>query len=129
METLILYSLSVYWLYHILSRADILKRPRAWAQRVLPSWLSYPLTCAFCFTWWVGVVSTLVVMVWAGVIVFSPIHLFAAPVVCYVLDLVVQGLIRYNTPPVFTISNKVPLALHNDGVYTPFNPINHEQMK
>ncbi len=104
------YCLSVYWLYHLLSRADLLSRPRNWFIQTAPKWLSYPLSCAFCFTfhfgWIVGVV---------GLVQLSLLTLCAAPVFNMAVDLVIRGLIRWNEPPIIDS--------------TPFNPLDHEQSK
>lgn len=100
MDTLILYSLSVYFLFHVISRADITSAPRTWVLARLPKPLSYALTCPFCFAWWLGVGLTLCLALFQGVIMVSVLHLCATPVLCYLLDLIIQALVRVNTPPV-----------------------------
>ncbi len=96
----ILYSLAVYFAFHLASRADILAKPRAWVFRKLPSWLVYPLTCAFCFTFWLTLGSNLL-----GFIATDLIVLLAAPVVNMVLDLIVRALIRANEPPLVKVES------------------------
>ncbi len=95
LEAILLWCLATYFWFHVLSRADILNTPRAWVLRTLPNWLTYPLGCVFCFTWWV----TLIVNV-LGIVEVDLIVLFAAPVVNMALDLIVRALIRANEPPV-----------------------------
>lgn len=95
LEALLIYSLSLYLVYHVVSRSDLLTKPRAWAFRMLPGWLTYPLTCALCATWWMGIAGSIV-----GLIVAPWWMLLAAPVVNMVLDLIVKALMRANESPV-----------------------------
>ncbi len=98
-EQLIIFSLSVYWLFHVLSRSDILAKPRELAARHAPKWLTYIFHCAFCFTWWVAIGLTLAQWVMSGWMVINLVIIFGAPVVNMMLDLVVKALIRANEPP------------------------------
>ncbi len=95
LEALLIYALCCYLVYHVLARSDLLAKPRAWAFRSLSGWLTYPLTCALCATWWLGVAGSVV-----GFISAPFWMLLAAPVVNMVLDLIVRLLIRANEPPV-----------------------------
>lgn len=95
LESLIIFALSVYWLFHVLTRSDLTARPRAWVLSWAPAWLAYISTCAFCFTSWVALGLVLI-----GAINWTLAALCAAPVVNMVLDLVVRTLIRANEPPV-----------------------------
>ncbi len=146
MESLILYALAVYFLFHVAARSDLLTRPRAWVTRTLPGWLTYPLGCAFCFTWW----STWVLGI-LGITSLNVVTLCAAPVVNLILDLVVCGLRRANEPPVIASStttargsiwSEPSITLYGDGVQipestryahltqvAPFNPLDHEQTR
>ncbi len=94
LESIILYVLSIYFAFHVLSRSDLLARPRDYILRSFPKWLTYPLGCCFCFTFWVGVAYGIGIAVSTGVIMFSVLQLLVAPVLGYLLDLCVQVLIR-----------------------------------
>ncbi len=98
-DALFLYSLSIYWLFHLLTRADLLSAPRRWVFSTFPSWLTYPLGCAYCFTFWVGLFFAVATTFWVGVVAI-PFCLLAAPVFNLVLDLGVRALIRANEPPI-----------------------------
>lgn len=128
LESLIIYALAVYWLFHVIARSDLLARPRAWVLRVLPSKVTYPLSCSFCFAGWIGILLTVTGIVW-----FSPAVLFAAPVINLVLDLCIRALIRANEPPVLLtpISSETTVtttgasgvtAVSNGGSITWFTP-------
>ncbi len=95
-EDFIVYSLSVYWLFHLVSRSDIMEAPRNWAFRVFPYSLSYPLTCAYCMSFWIGLFVGLPIMY--DIIGFSalPVCLLAAPVFNLLLDLEISSLIKAN---------------------------------
>lgn len=95
LDHLIVFALSVYWLYHLLTRSDLTATLRAWVLSWAPGWLAYIGTCVFCFTFHVALLLTLL-----GVINASIVALCAAPVVNMVLDMVVRWLIRANEPPV-----------------------------
>jgi hypothetical protein len=99
MTSLIVFSLSVYFLYHLLSRSDLLRRPREWAYKVLPGWVTYVISCAFCFTWWVSLFATFI-----GAVPLTAAYLLAAPVVNLLVDQVLQWLFRTNEPPMFICS-------------------------
>lgn len=81
--------------YHVLSRADILAKPRTWVLRTFPGWLTYPLSCSLCFTFWTSVALGIL-----GIVPLGVVTLLVAPVINLVLDLVVKALIRANEPPV-----------------------------
>ncbi len=95
LEALLIYSLACYMVYHVVGQSDLLAKPRAWVLRTLPGWLTYPLSCALCFTFWLTLAGNL-----SGFVQTDLIVLFAAPVVNMVLDLVVRWLVRANEPPV-----------------------------
>ncbi len=100
MEALLIHCLFIYWLFHVLTRSDLLATPRAWFLLVMPKWVGYVATCAFCFTFHTAWIYMVLQMVLTGWLVFQPLYLFAAPVINMVLDLVVRALIRINEPPV-----------------------------
>lgn len=93
---LIIYCLSIYFFFHLFGRSDIAAPLRCGLSKVLPSGLIYIGQCAFCFTFWVGLVVSVVVSFFAGLVVI-PYFLFAAPVLNLVLDLVVKALLRANS--------------------------------
>lgn len=101
------YALAVYLLYHLASRADIFNVPRKWVIKMLPSWVTYPLNCALCFTFWISVILTCFVWIYAGILTLSASILMAAPVLNMVLDMVVRALIRLNEPPPVSVSTTV----------------------
>lgn len=92
----LIYALSVYWTFQLASRAELFNRPRAWLLNRLHPMLAKPFSCAFCWSWWVGVVFILGLWLSKGVLVISTPVLLATPVINMVLDLVVRSLIRMN---------------------------------
>lgn len=92
LDQLVVYSLSVYFFFHLFGRSDILAGPRGWANKVFPSALTYPLNCSFCFTWWVGVGVTVATSLYLGVFFVSPIVLLGAPVLNLLLDRAIERL-------------------------------------
>ena len=92
-ESFLFYILSVYFVYHVLSRSEILDRPRNYFLKSFPWWVTKPLTCAFCMAFWSGILMGVGILLTSGVIVVSTINLMAAPVAVFVLDLVVQKLL------------------------------------
>ncbi len=101
-DSLILYSLSIYFAFHVIARSDIMSQPRAVFERVAPSWLVYVSKCAFCFTSWVGLAAAVCGSLWVGTVVV-PMYLLAGPVVNLLVDLAVRALIRANEPPSVTV--------------------------
>lgn len=75
------YSLIVYFWYHLVAESDLLAAPRAWLREHAPAWAVYPLSCPYCWSWWVGVVLTLLAWVLTGTLELLPSILFVAPVV------------------------------------------------
>lgn len=103
-SNLIIYCLSIYFFFHLFGRSDIAASLRCGLNKILPSGILYIGQCAFCFTFWVGLVVSVVISFFAG-LVFIPYFLFAAPVLNLVLDLVVRALLRVNsTTASFTVS-------------------------
>lgn len=100
MDFLIIAALIIYFTYHVASRSDIFKDLRDWARCSLPKWMTYPLSCCFCWTFHCCWVSTLLAWFWTGYLSLSIGYLLAIPVINLVLDLVVQHLIRLNSPPI-----------------------------
>ncbi len=94
-DALIIYALSCYMVYYVVGQSDLLATPRAWVLRTLPGWLTYPLSCSLCFTFWLSLALTL-----TGVVYMGALTLLAAPVVNLLLDMGVKALIRANEPPV-----------------------------
>lgn len=122
MTALIVYSLVIYSLFHILSRSDLLNRPRTWAVRVLPGWMTYVLNCPFCMTFHAGWIFPLIGLLFTGTLALSVTYLLAAPVVNLVLDQVIQALFRHNAPPMLDAGHQsytgtlgaVSITYHND---------------
>lgn len=84
-ESLLLYVLSIWFVFFLLNHAAITAKPSAWLKQVLgPRW-GYPLGCAFCAAFW----ATL--FLWA--VGFVPLWiLFPAPVLHLLLDSVYDKL-------------------------------------
>lgn len=126
MGSIILYSFIVYFFYHIIHRSDLFKSPRAWMTMALHPKLVYIFNCAFCMTFWVGLFIAVIGWLFTGHFLIS-IGLFTvAPVINLILDLAVQGLIRYNSPPMITFNTAVSTPQivwnNNDGYIIPANP-------
>lgn len=98
-SNLIIYCLSIYFFFHLFGRSDIAASLRCGLNKILPSGILYIGQCAFCFTFWVGLVVSVVISFFAG-LVFIPYFLFAAPVLNLILDLVVRALLSYNASDV-----------------------------
>lgn len=98
MDDLLIYSLGVFFFYHLVAHSDLLKSPREWAIRVLPSWMTYPLSCPFCATWWITVFLCIISLQ------FLPVFLLCAPVINYVIGLTTDALKLYLQPPRVTQS-------------------------
>lgn len=118
METLIIYTLTVYFIFHVLSRSEITKRARTWLFKRLHGKLTYALNCPFCFAWWSGVGVTLYLLLHSGTLYLLPIHLFCAPVLCYTLDLLLRALLRINEPPVVVQQLTAPTV--SNGSFTSY---------
>lgn len=101
---LITYALAVYFVYHLVAKADLLAAPRGWALRVLPSWLTYPLSCPYCFTTHASVGLTLLAWFATGVLTIRLDLLMAAPVVNYLIGLVAA---RLNVEPTHALLHVV----------------------
>jgi uncharacterized membrane protein len=75
--TLLLISTFLWFLFYLLNYAEITKVPATWVKEVLGK-LSYPLSCAACWPFWVtlfGLVIYLDFMWWTCAVV-PVIHLF-----------------------------------------------------
>lgn len=57
MEGLIYFAIAVYFLFHLVSKSDLLARPREWLVKTLGPTLSYPLSCVFCWSWWLTLIT------------------------------------------------------------------------
>lgn len=90
MIPLVLYCLAVYLLFHLACCADLFARPRAWAFKTFPSWLTYPLQCALCFTFWVTLGGILATHYLGFYVEGEWTALFCAPVVNMLVDLYVR---------------------------------------
>lgn len=104
---LLAYTLVLYFAYYVLGRTRICRRPREWAQRVLPWWVTYPLGCPLCFGWWMGVILMTGRLLFTGWLVLDWVALFAAPILLLILDEAVRALERVNTPPVIAGATSV----------------------
>lgn len=102
MDATIIYSLFLYLWYHLLSRSDILARPRDWVLRTFPSFLTYPLTCSLCFTWWVSLILTGFLWFINGKWDLVLGYAFTAPIINYLIDLWVRQSLSRLTPPLLT---------------------------
>jgi len=103
-DALIIYSLSIYWLFHILSKSEIMRAARELFNRTMPSWMIYISQCAFCFTSWAGILVMIGMSLWYGGIVV-PLYLLAGPVFNLVLDLLVRVLLKTIEPPIIITSS------------------------
>ena len=115
--SLIVFCLSVYFLFHVLSRSDLLNRPREWAYKTLPSWVTYVLGCAFCFTWWAALFASFI-----GAIPWAATYLFAAPVVNLLVDQVLQMLLRANTTVFLVSSSEAVTGVNSASATFTWNP-------
>ena len=98
LDQLLFYSLAVYLVFHVINRSSILESTREWGRKVCPRWVGQLLSCALCFTFWIGVLWTAWLRISTGDIIISVSTLLAAPVVNLVLDLVVNVLLKANAP-------------------------------
>lgn len=104
MEFIIPFSFVIYFFYHIIHRSDLFKSPRAWMVMALHPKLVYISNCAFCMTFWIGLLIACLGWFLTGHFITSAGLFLVAPVVNLILDLVVEGLIRFNTPPMITFN-------------------------
>lgn len=113
METVICYALTVYFWFHFLSRSDLCENFRNRLIKILGPTLSYPLFCAFCFSFhtaWILLFLTNFIPFWFTI---SPMSmLFVAPVINLFIDLAIRKLRMDAEPPVL-VSNG-PTQLHPD---------------
>lgn len=92
MDSILIYALTIYFWFHLVSQSDLFARPRAWWVKTVPGWISYPTSCAFCFTWWSGVLLTLLSCLDTGVLWIDTSVLFVAPVINHLVSLLVSHL-------------------------------------
>lgn len=102
---LLVYCLLLYFPFHILNRASFATRLKGRIARVMPSGVAYATGCAFCWTWWIGVMITVGKLLSTGVLTISPLSLMAAPVLNLLLDLAIRALIKANEPPLLTVQS------------------------
>lgn len=102
MEPLILYSLSVYFLFYVLGRSRLTRPAREYLARVLPRWVMYPLECSFCFTFHLGWLMTLVAFLLTGTLQLSILTLCASPILVMMIDLIVKALEWRGSPMTLT---------------------------
>lgn len=80
METLVKYSLVLWFFFFLMNYAEITARPVEWLKQVLGPKVGYPLKCAMCFAFWITL------SLW--VIGVAPLwYVFAAPVTHLFIDL------------------------------------------
>lgn len=89
---MILWTLSLFFSFYLLNYADITRPFARWIKWQLGPKLSYPLSCAFCWPFWVTLLGYLVYPDWSfwTVLAVPVIHLF--------IDLAYQRL-SGNCPP------------------------------
>lgn len=87
-----IYSLSVYFFFHIISQADILSKPRNWIIKTFPWWMTYWTQCAFCFTFWVGITLNVVARLFSPDVELNQEIVFVSPVINYFLSLIARRL-------------------------------------
>lgn len=80
METILIYSFTVWFAYYMLNHSELLQKVRVALFPALPLWLGNLLSCPLCFCWWF---TSALCLFWFG---FTPI-LLTAPVVTLFLDL------------------------------------------
>lgn len=107
-ESIVIWSLLTYFVFHVVSRSDLCAKPRAWAFRTLPGWLSYPITCPLCFTFHASWLASLLVFMWSGVLLVNLAMWFGAPVINMVVDLCVRVLRRADEPPLIEVKPPGP---------------------
>lgn len=106
MSDLLVYCLALYMVYHVLTRGNILARPRRWAAKRAPKWLLYIGGCPLCFTWWVTLA------LWVIGVAGSIWLVLAAPTVVMIIDGVVRALRRANEPPVICTTTAGPSSTY-----------------
>lgn len=52
METLLFYSIAVFFAFWVINYSEILDQLRTAVFPILPRWLGYPLSCSVCFSFW-----------------------------------------------------------------------------
>lgn len=95
MTFLVIYTLTVYFLWHVAARADIVAAPRRWLTERLPGWLMYPVSCPLCWCFWISASLTAGSFLSTGTLSIDPVILCAAPVLCYLIGLTSSALHRY----------------------------------
>lgn len=125
LDNFIIYCLSIYFFFHLFGRSDIAAPLRCGLSKILPSWLLYIGRCSFCFSFWVGLIASIFVSWYAGLLVI-PYFILAAPVFNLVLDLIVQSLlVKTLTSMTMTVSSSTGVGQtsyyfnNNDGGETP----------
>jgi len=116
-DELFIYALSVYALFHVAGRSDLFAKPRNWALRSLPGYLTYPLSCAFCFTIWTGIAFTGLVWLVTGYLSLSHLTLLAAPATNLIVDLVVRVLLKRADPAPVLLTGS-PASQQNSLTFT-----------
>ena len=101
LEAIQLYSLSLFFLFYLLNYGKLLSKPRAWCAKSLPAFVRYPFSCAFCFSWWIGLMS---MVLGAG----NALHVVAAPVLVMFLNLAYLKLQPYNVAVNNTANSQPP---------------------
>lgn len=98
MDRTLLYALIVYCFYHLEAESDIMARPRAWWTRVLPSGVTYALSCAFCLTTWCSIALTIITRATTGYWLIDLDLLCAAPVINLIISALLTHLRGPKTP-------------------------------
>ena len=105
MNLTFIYALVTYFFYHLFSRSDILAKPRNLAFRYLPSFITYPFQCAFCFTFWASIAISLFLWFFGGQWGMFIGYSITASVINYLIDLWVRKSLLALSPPVI-VENK-----------------------
>lgn len=98
MPGVLTYSIIVFFWWYVICQSDLLARPRGWARKVLPRWITYVGSCPLCWTFWAGVLLTVITMFETGFLILVSNVLFVAPVINLIIGLIVSALKRLNEP-------------------------------
>lgn len=71
-EAVLLYCLAAWFAFFLINHAEMFDKVRAAAMPALPRWISYPLACSFCFTFWTLAAFSLLAGSWTPLMLYCP---------------------------------------------------------
>lgn len=114
--SLAVYSLSIYFFFHVWNRSSLLLRPRNWVNKTFWHFLVEMSQCSFCFTFWFGLCLVGFSFIFLPFAVF-PIFFFAAPVINFILDVIIVKLTKENKPLVLNFPEPKPNCVGFDNSF------------